>query len=440
MTAEIAIMNKEAIALASDSAVTMIGEKGQKIFTSANKIFTLSNHHPVGIMIYGNAMLMGVPWETIIKVYRNKIGKKKFDTLKEYSTDFIKFLDNGNLLFPDSLQEEYLQNSIDSYFRFIRKEIVTSIESNIDEKGEITAEEIKQIVSEIIKTDYEKWEKIDNIPSVPKSYNKDIIDRYEKIINNPIEKVIKEFFEELPISKTNSNQLKKIAASLFSKFPEHIKSGSISGVVIAGFGEEDTFPSLESFLMGGIFNNKLKYKHDKSSKIDFKTNALITPFAQDEMVHTFMEGIDPDLMIFMERWLYNVFDKYPEIIVENIEGSINEKKILQEKLKAASNKLFEYYREEVRAYRRENYVSPVTSTVSMLPKDELAAMAESLVSLTSFKRKVTPERETVAGPIDVAVISKGDGFIWIERKHYFKPELNPQFLSKYYNEAQNEKR
>jgi len=31
MTAEIAIMNKEAIALASDSAVTMLGESRQKI-------------------------------------------------------------------------------------------------------------------------------------------------------------------------------------------------------------------------------------------------------------------------------------------------------------------------------------------------------------------------------------------------------------------------
>ncbi len=68
----------------------------------------------------------------------------------------------------------------------------------------------------------------------------------------------------------------------------------------------------------------------------------------------------------------------------------------------------------------------------MLPKDELAAMAEALVSLTSFKRKVTMESETVGGPIDVAVISKGDGFVWIKRKHYFDAELNPQFFSNNY--------
>jgi len=86
-------------------------------------------------------------------------------------------------------------------------------------------------------------------------------------------------------------------------------------------------------------------------------------------------------------------------------------------------------------YIEETYSSPVTTVISMLPKDELAAMAESLVNLTSFKRKVTMESETVGGPIDVAVISKGDGFIWIKRKHYFEAELNAQFFANYYKEA-----
>ena len=39
--------------------------------------------------------------------------------------------------------------------------------------------------------------------------------------------------------------------------------------------------------------------------------------------------------------------------------------------------------------------------------------------------------ETVGGPIDVAVISKGDGFIWVNRKHYFEPDKNPQFFSRF---------
>ena len=42
------------------------------------------------------------------------------------------------------------------------------------------------------------------------------------------------------------------------------------------------------------------------------------------------------------------------------------------------------------------------------------------------------QAETVGGPIDVAVISKGDGFIWIKRKHYFEGDMNPQFFANYF--------
>ena len=82
-------------------------------------------------------------------------------------------------------------------------------------------------------------------------------------------------------------------------------------------------------------------------------------------------------------------------------------------------------------FSHESHVSPIISTVSILPKDELASMAEALVNLTSFKRRVTLDQETVGGPIDVAVISKGDGFVWIKRKHYFDASLNPQFFRTY---------
>jgi hypothetical protein len=85
--------------------------------------------------------------------------------------------------------------------------------------------------------------------------------------------------------------------------------------------------------------------------------------------------------------------------------------------------------------RQQEVNAPILRVVTMMPKDELAAMAESLVNLTSFKRKVTEEAETVGGPIDVAVISKGDGLIWVKRKHYFSPELNQQFFANYYREA-----
>ncbi|MDC5005524.1 hypothetical protein OFM98_16290, partial [Acinetobacter baumannii] len=63
MTAEVAIINSNGVALAADSAVTV---RGKKIFNSALKLFSLSKTEPVGIMVYGTAELLAVPWETLI--------------------------------------------------------------------------------------------------------------------------------------------------------------------------------------------------------------------------------------------------------------------------------------------------------------------------------------------------------------------------------------
>jgi hypothetical protein len=271
------------------------------------------------------------------------------------------------------------------------------------------------------------------LPSIPETHIKDTMDKYGQTIGE----AIKDVFEKLPISAASLNQLRRIAASLFSK---DIFPADISGVVIAGFGEEEPFPSLKSFDVEGIVDNKLKYKERYSDSA--KERVAIIPFAQREMVDTFMEGIAPDLREYVEDDLSGLLHKYAEIIVNSTEKfGDKEKTDTLKKLKRANNKIFKDYQKRLRKYIRANYVDPVMDVVvAGLPKDELATMAEALVNLTSFRRKITMGTETVAGPVDVAVISKGDGFIWIKRKHYFKSELNPQFFAKYYKEEENERK
>lgn len=75
--------------------------------------------------------------------------------------------------------------------------------------------------------------------------------------------------------------------------------------------------------------------------------------------------------------------------------------------------------------------------VGVLSKVELAAMAESLVNLTAFRRQFTHAIETVGGPIDIAVISKGDGFVWVKRKHYFPGELNQRSFRNFFRNIES---
>lgn len=64
------------------------------------------------------------------------------------------------------------------------------------------------------------------------------------------------------------------------------------------------------------------------------------------------------------------------------------------------------WEDKVDAYRAARFENQVRVVVGLLPPVELAAMAEALVSLTSFKRRVSAEPETVGGPTDVAVITR----------------------------------
>jgi hypothetical protein len=109
MTTEVAILNKSAVALAADSAVTIShginGEK--KIYNSVNKLFSLSKHHPIGIMVYDNANIMDVPWETLIKAYRKKLGNQSKLLLKEYVDDFLEFIKNE--FFNEAIEEQYVK-------------------------------------------------------------------------------------------------------------------------------------------------------------------------------------------------------------------------------------------------------------------------------------------------------------------------------------------
>jgi hypothetical protein len=61
-----------------------------------------------------------------------------------------------------------------------------------------------------------------------------------------------------------------------------------------------------------------------------------------------------------------------------------------------------------------------------MPIQDVIDIAHFLVDLTCKYSKYSPGPPTVGGPIEIAAITKHEGFKWIKRKHYFNPELNPK--------------
>lgn len=145
MTAIVGVINSQGIAIAADSAVTVSGINVKKVYNRSNKIFTLSKFHPVGISIYNLSDFMGMPLETLIKVYRKQLKDKYFPTLTEYKADFLIFM-NSQLKHVDNVK---IKNSFYQFCSEAHFTIINRINSNLNErKAELDAidEPEKQVV------------------------------------------------------------------------------------------------------------------------------------------------------------------------------------------------------------------------------------------------------------------------------------------------------
>lgn len=187
MTAEIAVMNREAIALATDSAVTSSLTPVTKTSPSANKLFSLSNNHPVGIMVYGNAMFMGIPWESIIKEYRKNVPERGFDTVREYANDFVSVLNCNSIRFPDGFEADYIEAFVVTFLLDLRNQIIRRFEFALREGKTANARLMSDIINEVVSGLNEHIQQSDKI--LPLKYGKEMHARYLGGINDRIKEI-----------------------------------------------------------------------------------------------------------------------------------------------------------------------------------------------------------------------------------------------------------
>lgn len=173
-----------------------------------------------------------------------------------------------------------------------------------------------------------------------------------------------------------------------------------TGLVVAGYGKNELFPSIYQLSVDGFIFNQFKYVNESIWNTDpMKTNytAAIAPFAQQEMIMLLLNGIDPYLNDLRERQLQSIKEKV-------IAQYGNDDKDHLDSLFSRAEKEFDKEYES-------DYRGPILSMLANLSLGELANMAETMVSLTSFKRKYTGSVRTVGGPVDVLIISRDDGVV-----------------------------
>ena len=430
MTAEIAIINKTAVALATDSAVTIAtGSRQEKIFDTADKLFELCEHNSIGIMIYNGMNFAETPLPSLIKLFRKT--SCGYDNVETAARAFLDFLQDYGAKAPDAVKERNLAQIIYPRLLRIRQEANKIFEKELQpiiqaKKGNIDGIDISKIANNILERVCDDY--INVLKTLDSALFIDKALRLSKEQNAFINKTISDIFTAvIPQIK------KKLVIVSTLLIEKNVMSDSVTGIIIAGFGRDDIFPTLISYEVDGIIGDSLKYTLTNHVDIDIKdhsaSRATVIPFAQKEMVERFLYGLDEKIQTDIADFCDDTVSAIAAKILEKVEFTSPAEKdalqlVISEAEAAFTDGLKKHAFEAIRTRSR----AQIEDMVEFMPKPELADMAEALVNLTSIKRRVSRGMETVGGPIDVAVISHSEGFVWVKRKHYFPNDLNSRYF------------
>ena len=432
MTAEVAIINKSAVVLAADSAVTISsGSSHEKIFDSEDKLFELSNRNHIGVMINGDLDFMETPLSVLIKRYRKRAGNYK--RVSSGARQFLKFLSDFGADASDLTKKKLVRFTLRSEFEKIKdrverqvvERVIDSDQSDkykeIEDFGERARQIRADLYSEMISV-LEAW--VRKFPDAEFVGGNDV-----EFTGNDLDAIREERELQLPgIDERQAARVDELGKSILKKAGF---GSSITGLVFAGYGSEDLFPTLVPFTIHGVVGDRLKISRGEVIDIDRAgEKARVVPFAQSEMVERFLYGVDEQIVRSITSFARDGIRQIRNAILDALEMSDEDRAELEGDARQAEQAFLDGLGEKGFDAIRGKSRAEIEGMVEFMPKAEMARMAEALVNLTSIKRRVSVGMETVGGPIDVAVISQSEGFVWVKRKHYFAPEINHRFFER----------
>lgn len=415
MTAEVAILNRETIALAADSASTVSLGDSKKIYSKANKIIPISMDHPVAVMIYGNAQMLDTSWELLIRDYAQKLGSRKYDRLADYGHDFIDYIKAENLFISRDAQFEFAKQKINFLIDGMLYIIDRRISQLFYKRKQLDTQDIVLMVDKLIDQLNRNWTEgklgVEDPRNLDPELRSDLLKYAEMTIDN--------WFSKFPLSPDMRRRLLDLCIHVFLYFPRRpFNHSHVAGIVFVGFGEGEASPSYQDYWIDGKMFNQLKYKLNDEYQIDVQHAVGIFPFAQSDMVHLYLEGIHPELRRKMRNHQIELIEELPKKLVQELPATMDpgERNLILMRFNQILRAEFQQYNKEIRNDQWQ-LVDPVLKTLNFLPKEDMAELAESLISLTCMRKRISHELEDVGAPVDVAVITKIDNFQWIKNKN-----------------------
>ncbi len=196
-------------------------------------------------------------------------------------------------------------------------------------------------------------------------------------------------------------------------------------LVFAGYGENETMPHIYEHYIYGIDHRKLMHKPNKGFELTSE-DKVVTIYAQGqpEIIKSYIHGvidshvdklIDGHIKILKESIQRLAFEYLPEEDAILLDANAMPTNGLRKKLALVIDKC------------KEESEKEWLDSIKDYNLQKMASLAENFIKATELRKKIMNEAEEVGGLIDLAVISKNDGFQWLNRKSWYDPSRGGQY-------------
>ena len=186
-------------------------------------------------------------------------------------------------------------------------------------------------------------------------------------------------------------------------------------LVFAGYGEDEAYPSICQYEVTGINKSKLQWQLSGSANISGEQESNIFTSGQSDIIDAIELGIQYERIgVIRKRFQTLIEDLLTQNLLDSLIGKIDYPAIRQE--------VTDLIRESGQEHLRKHL-----EAIKQFDLQKMACLAENLIKATELHRKITFRQEGVGGLIDLAVITRENGFQWLNRKSWYEPSKGGQY-------------
>jgi hypothetical protein len=383
-------MNASAIAMAADTAVSIPYGTGTKTYTRARKLLPLHETQPVAVMVWDAPGHLLLPWEVIVGEFR-KTHQAVLNELDQYVGAFFDFVDTESGKWAADTDEATLLETVLDPEIYVLHQLW---------RGRLDAEDRPDTNAAIAASAVAVGQEFAAVTR-EKQLEGDRWTRQQASDLTSLDPAIREHFAAGANDLWNNLDTAARAelVALARERMVHIlgdERGS-SGLAFAGYGSNELLAQARVWRVSGRLAGKTRRVERRRFTISRDQPSIIVPIGQEGVINSFLKGIHPDV------------DKLVSDLVRTFTDQLG-----GEDLAVGVKARFD---SEVAKRGQE-----VARAVEFLPAGDLAIVAGDLIRMTALRNRATITADTVGGPIDVILLSRAEGFRWVEPPDGFRIE------------------